>query len=69
MDIKNQNLYNNKNSYAPIIELTTHLLKRFVFFFLQLNKNPIPLMGCTTQSRERENKISHQTNKIQYIII
>ena len=50
-----------------IIELTTHLLKRF--FFLQLNKNPIPLMGCTTQSRERENKISHQTNKIQYIII
>ena len=33
------------------MEHKTHLLK-IIFFFLQPNKNPIPLMGCTTQSRE-----------------
>ena len=32
MNIKNLNLYNNKNYYASIKELTTHLLKRNDFY-------------------------------------
>ena len=44
-----------KNSYALIMGLTTHLLKRKGYY--KKNKNPIPLMGCTTQFIEKESKI------------
>ena len=59
--------YNNKNSYAPLKELTTHLLEKKI----TINKNPIPLTRCTTQFRESKG-IDHITiiiNQFKYIDI
>ena len=57
MDKKKYFFTTIKNSYALIMGLTTHLLKRKGSY--KKNKNPIPLMGYTTQFIEKESKISH----------